>query len=258
MVFGSKFAGVTSAGQFGLVWQSTAWCLVILFHGTHPLFMQADQGYRLSHFESSSRYRTAGLRRPQGYGRHSQTDMSHCNATFTHDRASHYKRVSVIYSANPGGSWFKPSRYLSLATFASWPNSDSSSISDFYSHSPDQLYPLTNYLSIHPHTTTLLSLPRSLYWLCPIICNAPLMWTHPCAFPNYTLLSIPLNRLPYSLQYTTPHTPHEHVAICWQIETRPEILTTKWSISKAFVRCCSISKHFPFFASVKGNDDGCH
>ena len=113
--------------------------------------------------------------------------------------------MSVICSANPCGSWFKPSRYLTLDILLSWPNSDSSSISDFYSRSPDQPYPLADNLRIYPCTTTLLSLPCSLYWLCPIICNVPLMWTHPYAFPNYTLLWISLNLPPYSIQYTTPY-----------------------------------------------------
>ena len=95
-------------------------------------------------FGWSSSHRTAGLRRPQGYGRHSQTDGSHNCTTCTDDRTSHYKSVSVIYSTNPCGSWFNTSRYLLLATLASWPNLDSRSSADFYSRSPDQLYPLTN------------------------------------------------------------------------------------------------------------------
>ena len=92
----------------------------------------------------SSCHRTAGLRRPQWYGRHSQTDATQTCTTFTDDRTSHYKRVSVIYITNPHGSLFNTSKYLLLATLASWPDLDSRSGSDFYSRSPDQLFSLTN------------------------------------------------------------------------------------------------------------------
>ena len=110
-------------------------------------------------FGWSSRHRTAGLRRPQGYGRHSQTCKSQNCTIFTHDRTSDYKRVSVIYSMNPRGSWFNTSIYLSLATLASWPNLDSRLTSDFYSRSPGQLYSLTNSAQCVPASNYLFLTP---------------------------------------------------------------------------------------------------
>ena len=61
--------------------------------------------------------RTFCERGPQGYGRHSQTDMSRCHAAFAHNTTCHYKTASVIYSANPDGLCLKASRYLPLAQF---------------------------------------------------------------------------------------------------------------------------------------------
>ena len=60
--------------------------------------------------------------------------------------------------------------------------------------------PLPTQPSVYPRPTTYFSLPHSLSWLYSTICKAPQILLYPYAFPNHTLLLIPLNRLPPNVQ----------------------------------------------------------